>query len=122
MGKLIGIVDRFRNQLSLSERITSQLVGNDLPGFVFVSTYQLLEKALRSSTISPGPQEYINHFAILIHGSPQAVLLAIDQNGPARRAKWRQPTTRGHINGLSRVDILTDCVDRTCRPVEVSIY
>ena len=27
----------------------------------------------------------------------------------------------GHINGLSRVDILTDCVDRTCRPVEVSI-
>jgi len=28
----------------------------------------------------------------------------------------------GHINGLSRVDILTDCVDRTCRPVEVSIY
>jgi hypothetical protein len=29
---------------------------------------------------------------------------------------------QGHINGLSRVDIPTDCVDRTCRPVEVSIY
>jgi hypothetical protein len=28
----------------------------------------------------------------------------------------------GHINGLSRVDILADCAARTCRPVEVSIY
>jgi len=28
----------------------------------------------------------------------------------------------GHINGLSRVDILADCADRTCRPVQVSIY
>jgi len=28
----------------------------------------------------------------------------------------------GHINGLSRVDILADCSARTCGPVEVSIY
>ena len=28
----------------------------------------------------------------------------------------------GHINGLSRVDILADCVDRASRTVEVSIY
>ena len=32
---------------------------------------------------------------------------------------WR---STGHINDLSRVDILADCVDWTCRPVEVSIY
>ncbi|ESZ89367.1 hypothetical protein KT71_003387 [Congregibacter litoralis KT71] len=28
----------------------------------------------------------------------------------------------GRIKALSGVDILADCADRTCRPVEVSIY
>jgi hypothetical protein len=27
-----------------------------------------------------------------------------------------------HINGMLRVDLLAGCVDRPCRPVEVSIY
>ena len=38
-----------------------------------------------------------------------------------RNGYGRDPS-RGHTNGLSRVDILADCVDWTCRHVEVSIY
>jgi hypothetical protein len=30
---------------------------------------------------------YINHFTVLVDGSPQVMLFAIDLNGPARRAR-----------------------------------
>ena len=49
-----------------------------------------------------------------VHGSPyvRKVFIALDI----------KDVGIGHINGLSRVDILADCAARTCRPVEVSIY
>ncbi|WP_051230651.1 AraC family ligand binding domain-containing protein [Haliea salexigens] len=47
----------------------------------------------------------------------------IDVNGPhARLITTMLDQGIGHINGLSRVDILADCSARTCGPVEVSIY
>ena len=39
---------------------------------------------------------HINHFAILIDGPPQLVLLAIDLNGPAHRRRLHQCKTCRH--------------------------
>jgi hypothetical protein len=43
-----------------------------------MTAHKSFEESLRSGTIPPSLQEYINHLTILIHGPPEVVLLAID--------------------------------------------
>jgi hypothetical protein len=48
------------------------------------SFQQALAEPLGSSPVALCLKIHINHFAALIYGSPQIVLLAIDLNGPAQ--------------------------------------
>jgi len=82
LSSIIGIavcdVDRFRNQLSMSNAITAQLVSHDLPGFAAMTAQQPSEEAFCSSAISLRLKVDVHNFTILVHGSPQVVLLAAD--------------------------------------------
>jgi hypothetical protein len=52
-----------------------------------MTPYQPLEEPLSSSPISLGLEIDINYITILIHSPPKVVLLAVDLNGPAHRAR-----------------------------------
>ena len=58
--------------------IAPQFICHDLSGFIAVRLDQALEEALCSGTIPPGLEKYIDYLAVLIHGSPEILLLAID--------------------------------------------
>jgi hypothetical protein len=62
----------------MSHTVASQLVRHDLAGLIPVTFEQSFEEALGGLTISARLQEYINHFAVLIDGTPKIVLLALD--------------------------------------------
>jgi hypothetical protein len=74
----ISDTDSLRNNFSMGYWITSQLIRDDLPGFTAMVTQQPIKEALRSSTIAFGLKKYINNLPVLIHCSPQIVLLAVD--------------------------------------------
>jgi hypothetical protein len=85
MGLLCSIVsvpviymNRTGDHFSVSNAITTQLIRNDFPGLVLVTADQPLEEALRSSPITLCLEIHINDLPILVHCSPQIVLLAID--------------------------------------------
>jgi len=75
---LLGTVDRLRDELTVSNTIASQFIGHDLPGFTAMTAQEPFEEAFCSSSVTPGLQKNINYFAILIHGSPQVMLLAVN--------------------------------------------
>ncbi len=62
----------------MSDSIAAQLVCHDLPGLTTMCTYQPFKEPLCSSPISFGSEIHINDFTILIHRSPQVMLLAVD--------------------------------------------
>ena len=74
---LFSAVDRLGDQLSMSYAIASQFIGDNLPGLTTATPYQPPEEPLCSGTVSLCLQEYINNFAILVHGPPQIMLLAV---------------------------------------------
>ena len=78
VGILRRIVNSFGNQFPVGDAIASQFVGNNLPGCTAMASEKALEEALRRSTIPAGLEKNINDFAILIHCTPQIVLLAVD--------------------------------------------
>jgi hypothetical protein len=58
--------------------IAPQFISHDLPGLATVVPHQPLEEALGCSPISLRPKVDINDLSILVYGSPQIMLLAID--------------------------------------------
>jgi hypothetical protein len=85
MGKLCSIVgipgcvvNRIRDQLSMCDPIAAQPVRHDLPGLATVFLQQSLEKTPCCPAVSSRLQKHIDHLSILVHRSPQIVLLAVD--------------------------------------------
>jgi hypothetical protein len=64
------IVNRIRNQFSMRDAITSQLIGHYFSGFPFMIFQQALKKALCSLAITPILKKHINHLTILIDRTP----------------------------------------------------
>jgi hypothetical protein len=62
----------------MSHTVASQFVRHDLARFIPVTFEQSLEEALGGLAIPARLREYINHFAILIDGTPKIVLLTLD--------------------------------------------
>lgn len=67
-----------RKQLTLRNAIAAQLVGHDHSRFISQTRQQSFEKALRCLGVSPGLNKDVEHNAILIHGTPEIVLHALD--------------------------------------------
>lgn len=58
--------------------VTTPLVRDNLPGWPFVSPYQVSEESLGRLGIFTGLQKNIDNFTVLIHCSPKVVLLALN--------------------------------------------
>ena len=76
IGILRRIVNHFGHQLSMSDTITPQLIGDDLPWFSLMIPQQPLEESLGRLAIPPGLKKDIDHFTVLINCSPQIALFA----------------------------------------------
>jgi len=63
-------MNRFWDNLPVGYWIATQFVRDNLPRFTAMTPYQPLEKALCGRSITPGLQEHIDHFAILVNSSP----------------------------------------------------
>jgi hypothetical protein len=72
------IMKRVRDQFSMRNAVTSQLVRHYLPRLTTVSFKQPLEKPLRSSTVPSCLQKHIDHLFALIDRTAQILLLAAD--------------------------------------------
>ena len=59
-----------RDQLPMCYSIATQFFCHDFSGFVTMTSQQTLEKPLSRRSVTPGLQEYINHFAILVYCAP----------------------------------------------------
>jgi hypothetical protein len=86
------IVYRLGYQHAMSYAVASQLVRHDLTWLIPVTFEQSSEEALGCLPISACLQEYINDSAVLIHGTPQILLLALDLHEPLVEEK-RIPVT-----------------------------
>ena len=74
---LFCTVDRLWDKFAMSNTIAAQLVCHDFSGLIAVTPQWALEEAFRSNSIPLGLKENIHHFAILVDGSPQVVLLTV---------------------------------------------
>jgi len=62
----------------MRDAVASQLVRHDFPGFAMVTFQQPPEKPLGSRFVASCLQKHIDHLSVLIHGSPQVLLPALD--------------------------------------------
>ncbi len=65
-----------RQNLPFSRSITLQLIGDDHAWHIHESFEQLAEKSFRCFFVASALHQDIQHVAILIHGSPEVMLLA----------------------------------------------
>ena len=71
-------MDRFRHQLCVRNIVAAQLVSDDLPWLTTVASLQAPEETLCRPAVSARLEKHVNHFAILIHRTPQILLPAVD--------------------------------------------
>jgi len=69
-GILRCVVNRIRDQFSMRDAITSQLVGHNLPRLTLMPIEQALEKTFCGLAITPVLEIHINHFTILVNSAP----------------------------------------------------
>ena len=74
----IGDMDCFRNQLSVSDSIAPQLICHDLSELAAMISQQTLKEPLSGCATPFGLEKYVNHFAVLVYGSPKIMLLTIN--------------------------------------------
>jgi hypothetical protein len=67
-------------QLTLSDTVAPQLVGHDYPWHVLQTPKKSPKEALRRVGIAAGLNENIEHDTILIHGTPEIALHALDSD------------------------------------------
>ena len=71
-------MNHFGRQFPMSHTVASQLLCHDLARLIVMAFQQAFEKTLCSLAVSTPLHKHINDFAILIHSTPQILLLASD--------------------------------------------
>jgi len=72
------IVNYIRHQFFVGHTVAFQFVRHDIPGLAITTPHKPPEKTFCCGAISASLQIDIDHFSILIHSTPQVLLLAID--------------------------------------------
>jgi len=62
----------------VSDSIAPQLICHDLSGLAAMISQQTLKEPLSCCAIPFGLEKYVNHFAVLVYGSPEIMLLTIN--------------------------------------------
>jgi hypothetical protein len=70
----------FGKQLVLGHAVASQLIGDDHARDVLKALQQPSKEAFGGFAIPPWLNEDVEHDAVLIHGTPQIMLHALDPN------------------------------------------
>jgi len=65
-------------QVAMCNAVAPQLIGHDHPRHILQTFKELPEEAFGGSGIAPVLNEDVEHNAILIHGTPEIVLHALD--------------------------------------------
>jgi hypothetical protein len=78
IGILRRVVNRARDQFSMRDAVASQLVRDNLPGFTAIISKQPFEKPPSSCAVASCLQKYIDYLSVLINGSPQVLLPAMN--------------------------------------------
>ena len=65
---------------SYGSRVASQFVGNDPPWFSALAPQESSKESFCGVLITMPLDQDIDHVAVLIHGAPQILLLAVDSN------------------------------------------
>jgi hypothetical protein len=86
---LRSIVDYVRNQVSMSNAITAQLICDNLPGFAPMRSQEALEESLSSGTIPPRLKVYINHLTTI---AAEALLSGVSSVAEIARRLERSET------------------------------
>jgi len=68
-----------REDFPLGRAVTRQLIDYDHPWHVYGPLQQLTEEFLCGVLLAPMLPKHIKHVAVLIHGPPQTMALAIDR-------------------------------------------
>jgi hypothetical protein len=71
-------MDHKREDVPMRSRITPQLVGDQLPGCLYLLFQGLTKEAFSGSTISSLGDQNIDHVSILIDGPPKIEALTLD--------------------------------------------
>ena len=67
-------------QLALGNAVASQLIGHDHARDILKALQQPSKEALRGFGVSPWLNQNVEHNAVLIHGTPKILLLAVDSD------------------------------------------
>jgi len=105
-----------RKQLPLSNTVTSEFIRHDYSRFVFQADEQTSEETLRRLTITATLNQNVEHYTVLVHGTPEIMKYAVDPDedlvqmpfvpwswpasqDPLReaRAKFRAPAANGLV-------------------------
>jgi hypothetical protein len=67
-----------RKQLPSSDTVTSELIRHDHSRFVFQAGEQASEETLRRLTITATLNQNVEHYTVLVHGTPEIMQYAVD--------------------------------------------
>ena len=89
-----------RKKIPLRDTVTSELIGHDHSRFVFQAGEQTSEETLRRLTITATLNQNVEHYTMLVHGTPEIMKYAVDPNEQASGAGQLQP------RALSEPDVI----------------
>jgi hypothetical protein len=83
-GSIVGVslhtVSHVAEDVSYGSGVASQFVGNDPQWFVALASQQSSKEPLCGALITMRLDQDVDYVAVLIHGAPQILLLAVDPN------------------------------------------
>lgn len=65
-------------QIALRSPVASQFVGHDYPRHILQAVQEALEETLGSLGVAPALNQNVEYNSVLIHGTPEIVLDALD--------------------------------------------
>jgi len=80
VGILSGVVGDLRQDCSLRCTVALEFVGDDPERLLVLAAHQSAKESLGCALIAPGLQQNIDDVSVLIHGTPEILLLAVDSD------------------------------------------
>ena len=120
-GAIVGVtfrgVSRVAQDGSHGRRVASEFVGNDTKWFFSLAAQQSSKESLRGALITARLNQDVDHIAVLIHGTPEILLLAIDSNEDFVQVPniAEAALTPLQFSGIARTELLTPESNRFIR-------
>jgi hypothetical protein len=114
VGKSIHTVSHVAEDASYGSGIASQFVGNDPQRFGALTTQESSKESLCSALITLRLDQDVDDVAVLIHGSPQILLSAIDSNEDLIQVPVVAQSSLSSLQfpSIVRTELLTPLPDR----------